>query len=84
MENKVKEKRLELKLTQEELAKEAGISRNVIIQIENGHDLNLTKSTMQSIAVDSDKSHPLNSKYNLDLSFSRLKANKKPFGLWRF
>ena len=50
MENKVKEKRLELKLTQEELAKEAGISRNVIIQIENGHDLNLTKSTMQSIA----------------------------------
>ena len=46
MENKVKEKRLELKLTQEELAKEAGISRNVIIQIENGHDLNLTKSTM--------------------------------------
>lgn len=33
MENKVKEKRLELKLTQEELAKEAGISRNVIIQI---------------------------------------------------
>ena len=50
MENKVKEKILELKLTQEELAKEAGISRNVIIQIENGHDLNLTKSTMQSIA----------------------------------
>lgn len=50
MENKVKEKRLELKLTQEKLAKEAGISRNVIIQIENGHDLNLTKSTMQSIA----------------------------------
>lgn len=50
MENKVKEKRLELKLTQEELAKEAGISRNVIIQIENGRDLNLTKSTMQSIA----------------------------------
>ena len=50
MENKVKEKRLELKLTQEELAKEAGISRNVIIKIENGHDLNLMKSTMQSIA----------------------------------
>lgn len=50
MGNKVKEKRLELKLSQEELSKRADISRNTIAKIESGQDLNLTKFTMQAIA----------------------------------
>lgn len=50
MDNRVKEFRLEKKLSQEELAKKANLSRYLIYMIENGYDLNLTKNTMVSIA----------------------------------
>lgn len=50
MDNKVKEFRLENKLSQEELAKKANLSRYLISKIENGDDVNLTKNTMVSIA----------------------------------
>ncbi len=50
MDNRVKEFRLEKKLSQEELAKKANLSRYLISMIENGDDVNLTKNTMVSIA----------------------------------
>lgn len=50
MKNKVKEYRVEQNLTQEELAKKANVSRNLISRIENGDDVNITKNTMLSIA----------------------------------
>lgn len=50
MDNRVKEFRLEKKLSQEELAKKANLSRCLISMIENGDDVNLTKNTMVSIA----------------------------------
>lgn len=50
MKNKVKEYRVELNLTQEELAKKANVSRYLISRIENGDDVNITKNTMLSIA----------------------------------
>ena len=50
MDNRVKEYRIKLKLTQEELANRSGLSRYLISQIENGDDVNLTKNTMVAIA----------------------------------
>lgn len=50
MDNRVKEYRIKLKLTQEELANRSGLSRCLISRIENGDDVNLTKKTMVAIA----------------------------------
>ena len=50
MYNRVKEFRLEKKLSQAELANKANLSRYLISMIENRDDLNLTKNTMVSIA----------------------------------
>lgn len=51
MDNKVKEYRIQKGLSQEELAKEANLSRYLISKIEKGEDVNLTKNTMISIAT---------------------------------
>lgn len=50
MDNKVKEIRIEMKLSQEELANKSGLSRYLISRIENGDDVNITKNTMISIS----------------------------------
>lgn len=50
MDNKVKEIRIEMKLSQEELANKSGLSRYLISKIENGDDVNITKNTMISIS----------------------------------
>ena len=55
MDNKVKEYRIQKGLSQEELAKEANLSRYLISKIEKGDDFNLTKNTMISIATALDK-----------------------------
>lgn len=55
MDNKVKEYRIQKGLSQEELAKEANLSRYLISKIEKGEDVNLTKNTMISIATALDK-----------------------------
>ncbi len=55
MDNKVKEYRIQKGLSQEELAKEANLSRYLISKIEKGDDVNLTKNTMISIAAALDK-----------------------------
>lgn len=44
--NKVKDRREELSMTQQELAEKANVSRYLISQIENNSDINLTKNTM--------------------------------------
>lgn len=48
--NNVERFRKELGLTQEQLAKEAGVSRLTIITIESGHYKDLKASTMSGIA----------------------------------
>ncbi|WP_415967195.1 helix-turn-helix transcriptional regulator [Faecalitalea cylindroides] len=50
MDNKVKEIRIKIGLSQEELANKSNISRYLISKIENGEDVNLTKNTMISIS----------------------------------
>lgn len=50
MDNRVKEIRNEMKLSQEELANKSGLSRYLISKIENGDDVNITKNTMISIS----------------------------------
>ena len=50
MDNRVKEIRIEMKLSQEELANKSGLSRYLISKIENGDDVNITKNTMISIS----------------------------------
>lgn len=50
VDNKVKEIRIEMKLSQEELANKSGLSRYLISRIENGDDVNITKNTMISIS----------------------------------
>lgn len=50
VDNKVKEIRIEMKLSQEELANKSGLSRYLISKIENGDDVNITKNTMISIS----------------------------------
>lgn len=43
---KIKEIREQLGMSQEELAKQSGISRYLISKLENGEDVNITKKTM--------------------------------------
>ena len=50
MECRVKELREKLGMTQEDLAKKAGVSRNLISMLENGKDVNITKRTMQALS----------------------------------
>lgn len=50
MGTKVKERREELGMTQEELAEKSGISRATISTLENGIDKNTTTKTLLAIA----------------------------------
>ena len=50
MQNKVKEYREKKKLTQEELAKKAEVSRNTISSLETKVNANVTYEVMQKIA----------------------------------
>lgn len=50
MQNKLKEKRENLKLTQEELAKKSNVSRQTISQIENNSLNNIESKTMLKLA----------------------------------
>lgn len=50
MQNKVKEYRKKENLTQEELAKKSGASRNTISSIETGSNTNVTYEVMEKIA----------------------------------
>lgn len=51
MENRVKELRKELGMTQEELAQKSGVSRQTIISIENGSNDNVLVGTLAAIAT---------------------------------
>lgn len=48
---KIKERREELKMSQEELAEKAGVTRQTISLIETGRVENVTLATMKSIAA---------------------------------
>jgi putative transcriptional regulator len=50
MENKLAALRKQKKLTQEELAAAAGITRNYISKIENGTDVNVSLKVLSAIA----------------------------------
>ena len=50
MQNRIKERREELRMTQEELAAKSNISRQTIHALETGKADNVTLSTMMSIA----------------------------------
>lgn len=50
MKNKVKDFREEQNLTQEELAKKSGVSRNTISGLETGTNINVTYEVMEKIA----------------------------------
>lgn len=50
IQNKVKEFREELGLTQEELSKQAGISRTMISKLETGQKIDCKVSTLYAIA----------------------------------
>lgn len=47
---RIKERRDELRLTQEELAKKSGVSRATIVKLESGAECNVTTSTLLSLA----------------------------------
>lgn len=47
---KVKELREKLKMTQAELAKRADVSRQKLIDLESGKDVNTTVATLQKLA----------------------------------
>ena len=50
MELNIREKRKSLKMSQEELASLAGVSRQTIINLENNASKNITVITLQKIA----------------------------------
>lgn len=52
MNNKIKEKREKIGITQEELATKAGVSRTTISDLENHKNVNITNATMKKIAID--------------------------------
>lgn len=49
--NKLKRIREEKNMTQDELAEKSGVSRTIISQIENNKVVNITKDTMERLAV---------------------------------
>lgn len=51
MGNKIKERREEIRMTQEELAQKSGVSRQTISALENGIDRNTTSKTLLAIAT---------------------------------
>ena len=51
MKNRVKEFREEQNLTQEELSKKSGVSRNTISGLETGINVNVTYEVMEKIAM---------------------------------
>lgn len=56
MGDKIRERRLFLRLSQAELAEKAGLSRQMISLIENGKAVNISINTMKSIASALDSS----------------------------
>ena len=50
MELRIREVREKKKLTQEELAKRAGVSRQLVSSLENGSAVNTTTSTLLALA----------------------------------
>lgn len=48
---KIKELRLKKGMTQEELARESGVNRTTIVQLENGENVNVTAKTLKKIAL---------------------------------
>lgn len=52
MNNKIKEKREKIGITQEELAVKSGVSRTTISDLENHKNVNITNATMKKIAID--------------------------------
>lgn len=50
MANKIKEYRMQRKLTQEELSAISGVSRTIISGLESGRVVNTTADTLQKIA----------------------------------
>ena len=47
---KIKEKRIEIGITQEELAEKSGVSRTIICSLESGKNCNTTAKTLLRIA----------------------------------
>ena len=47
---KIKELRLKKGITQEKLAKESGVNRTTVNQLENGEEVNVTAKTLKKIA----------------------------------
>ena len=52
MNNKIREYREKLKMTQDELAVKSGISRTTISDLENDKIENISMATMKKIAID--------------------------------
>lgn len=50
MGNKIKQRREEIRMTQEELARRSGVSRATISALENGIERNTTSKTLLAIA----------------------------------
>ena len=48
--NRIKERRLELKMTQEELCAKTGLSRATISALENNEDADMKISTLRALA----------------------------------
>jgi DNA-binding XRE family transcriptional regulator len=51
MGNAIRERREEMKMTQEELAQKAGVSRQTISSLETGKNENVLMSTLTAIAM---------------------------------
>ena len=51
MGNKIRQRREEIRMTQEELAERSGVSRATISALENGTDRNTTSKTLIAIAT---------------------------------
>lgn len=51
MQNKVKEYREKLKMTQEELAIKSAVSRNTISSLETKNNVNVTYEVMEKISI---------------------------------
>lgn len=48
--NRIKERRMELKMTQEELCAKTGLSRATISALENNEDADMKVSTLRALA----------------------------------
>jgi len=50
VDNKIKERREELGISQDTLSKESGVSRSIISQLENKTQVNVTVNTMLALS----------------------------------